>query len=364
MIIVFTSNFEGGIVQFAIQLSSSLQNLGEQVICYLPNNSIVSLGDFPKDKVFYYEKTNTINLTSSRLQLLAVELSHHEPEFIWFVDEAIICSQLIVLLEPIKSILTIHDPLPHPTNSVSVRQKLHDLYSFFIRKKALKRVQVSVLLSENSLRTFLKGYNYHGQCALLPLGAHVPKVIGERPNEIDKYDNFFLFFGRIDKYKNISILIRAYMSMSGIENITPLVIAGKGRLTDEENSLIAESNNIILINRYISDSEMVWLFSHANSIILPYLEATQSGVIPIAYHFGVPVITSNVEGLSEFVENGRTGFVCNTIDDYKESMIKLSDNTYIQKFKPLIKSYYENRFNWSKNLTAVLDITRNKSTIR
>ena len=54
---------------------------------------------------------------------------------------------------------------------------------------------------------------------------------------------------------------------------------------------------------------MCELFQKASVVVLPYLEATQSGVIPIAYNFGKPVIVTDVGSIREVVENGKEGFV-------------------------------------------------------
>ncbi|HFE54124.1 MAG TPA: glycosyltransferase, partial [Bacteroidetes bacterium] len=50
-------------------------------------------------------------------------------------------------------------------------------------------------------------------------------------------------------------------------------------------------------------------FAAADAVVLPYLTATQSGIVPMAYAYGVPVITTSVGGLPEVVEEGRTGLL-------------------------------------------------------
>ena len=47
----------------------------------------------------------------------------------------------------------------------------------------------------------------------------------------------------------------------------------------------------------------------ADAVVLPYLSATQSGIIQIAYNFDKPVIATNVGGLAEVVIDGKTGFI-------------------------------------------------------
>lgn len=50
-------------------------------------------------------------------------------------------------------------------------------------------------------------------------------------------------------------------------------------------------------------------FSAADAVVLPYKSATQSGITAIAYHFGTPVIATDVGGLKESVEHDRTGLM-------------------------------------------------------
>jgi glycosyltransferase involved in cell wall biosynthesis len=62
-------------------------------------------------------------------------------------------------------------------------------------------------------------------------------------------------------------------------------------------------------DRYIPNEDVPALFREADVVLLPYTEATQSGVVPVAYQFGVPVIATRVGGLSEVVLEGRTGLL-------------------------------------------------------
>ena len=60
---------------------------------------------------------------------------------------------------------------------------------------------------------------------------------------------------------------------------------------------------------YIPNEEISTYFSAADVVVLPCVSATQSAIVPVAYHFNKPVIVTNVGGLAEVVTNGRTGFI-------------------------------------------------------
>ncbi|MFW5645260.1 MAG: glycosyltransferase, partial [Bacteroidota bacterium] len=65
----------------------------------------------------------------------------------------------------------------------------------------------------------------------------------------------------------------------------------------------------IIYDNYIPDRQVGLLFSVADLVVQPYRTATQSGVTQISYYFGVPMIVTNVGGLPEIVDHGKTGYV-------------------------------------------------------
>ena len=94
-----------------------------------------------------------------------------------------------------------------------------------------------------------------------------------------------------------------------------MTIAGNGDIRPYVNQ-IKDLPEINIINRYIRDEEIGTLFSIENEIIvLPYKDATQSGVIPVAVDFNVPVVATNTGGLVEQLNNGNLGVFANPDDE-------------------------------------------------
>jgi starch synthase len=70
-----------------------------------------------------------------------------------------------------------------------------------------------------------------------------------------------------------------------------------------------------VLNSYISDETRAELFAQASVVVLPYIDASQSGVIPIAYSFGKPVVATTVGGLPAMVDDGVTGYLVPPCDE-------------------------------------------------
>ena len=123
-----------------------------------------------------------------------------------------------------------------------------------------------------------------------------------------------LFFGNIRDYKGVRHLIRALPAVKKARPKAHLFIVGDfwENSRAEYEQLISDmgvTNDLTLVAGYLPDDQVEPFFASADLVILPYESATQSGVIQIAYSFGVPLVATNVGGLPEVVLDGRTGFI-------------------------------------------------------
>jgi glycosyltransferase involved in cell wall biosynthesis len=64
-----------------------------------------------------------------------------------------------------------------------------------------------------------------------------------------------------------------------------------------------------LINRWVAEEEVAEIFEQATIVVLPYTAGSQSGVLPIAASFALPVIATRVGGIPEQIEHERTGLL-------------------------------------------------------
>ncbi len=129
---------------------------------------------------------------------------------------------------------------------------------------------------------------------------------------ISKDKLVLLFFGFVRPYKGLDLLIEAMPMIRQRLDAYLLVVGEFWESRTRFDEMIEELSlveNIRIIDRYVPDNEVALYFSAADIVVLPYREATQSGVIQIAYAFHKPVITTNVGGLPEVVGDGETGYI-------------------------------------------------------
>lgn len=110
-----------------------------------------------------------------------------------------------------------------------------------------------------------------------------------------------LLFGRMFAYKGLSQLIRAEALLSDrIPNLR-VVIAGRGDDAWAHRDLMGDPARYDVRNAFIEDDEVARLFLDADAVALPYVEASQSGVLNLAAAFGLPVIATDVGELGATV---------------------------------------------------------------
>ena len=90
------------------------------------------------------------------------------------------------------------------------------------------------------------------------------------------------------------------------------VVGEFGADREEYMALISElgiEEYVTVVDSYTPDREVEKYFAAADLVVLPYVSATQSGIVQIAYGFTKPVIVTDVGGLPDVVKDGKTGYV-------------------------------------------------------
>jgi glycosyltransferase involved in cell wall biosynthesis len=171
--------------------------------------------------------------------------------------------------------------------------------------------------------------------------------------------NVILFFGYIRQYKGLMNLIEALPLIRKRMSEAHLLVVGE--FYDNPQPYLDTikrldlGSNITIINEYVANEAVHVYFTAANLAVLPYNEATQSGILSIAYGFAKPVVITDVGGLAELVDDGKTGFIVppHDIPKLADSVIRYFKENREQDFSHNIEvKRKENSFN---TLRSVFD---------
>lgn len=372
--ILILSFDDRGIMHYAVDLANSLSRksknlkvffLGYREAAEFLNNNIEFIA--ADKKVFYgnYKKLKTI-IKDNNIDI--VHFSGFHP-FYYQYNQYLIKNK-------IPSILTIHDA-KRRTDKLGNRIIfiLKNIKSFTLVNKFTLGLFIKSVTSRIVLSHYVGGQVnalYRQDCFAIPLAQDSSRYnlnISEVKNEsvIEKRNSLkLLFFGSIDFYKGIDVLMRACSILHEKGCSFHLTVAG--RVLGGYKVSIPEiiGSNVTLIDRYIDESEIKNLFLSTDIVVLPYTEISQSGVLPLAMSFGKPVIASDIGSFSELIEDGCNGYLfpVSSYESLAEILIKICiDKSIISILSSGALQFYHNRLNWDIASRKYLQIYRYSKSI-
>ncbi|RKY86597.1 glycosyl transferase family 1, partial [candidate division KSB1 bacterium] len=167
-----------------------------------------------------------------------------------------------------------------------------------------------------------------------------------------------LFFGYVRKYKGLHYLLQAIPEvMRKLPQVHLLVVGEFYEPVAPYQELIEHLGikaHVTLVDQYIPNEEIGLYFAAADVVVLPYVSATQSGIVQIAYNFNKPVITTDVGGLPEVVRDGVTGFVvpAQNYQALARAIINYFEQNKEQEFVKNMQHQKE-QYSWERLVTAI-----------
>ena len=348
MIVLFTSNKSGGIVQLTHTFAKTLVDMGENVAIFCREDAELTAQKYQIER---YSPFRTLFATSKTVTTVADRIVALNPKLVLFTDDALASAMVLLAIDKrVRCIMSVHDVTSHSGVRTCLVNKIKRFIKMVPIRKSYRMASEILLYSKTSESAFVNMYPQWKEKTLVTrLGAHLVSQQLQKPEEMENITGYVLFFGRIDAYKGVDFLLDVFRNEKQLSSL-PLVVAGKAEmhfpwLHNEENA------NIKIIQRFIKDEEMNWLFSNASFVVLPYRDASQSGVIPIAYHYGKPVLVSDLDGLKEYVEEGKTGYVFKEKQEFVARLITLQREA--QTMKQEVYCYNE-KLKWETSISALL----------
>lgn len=226
-------------------------------------------------------------------------------------------SKIIELFLTVReNIMIFHDVIPHSGANIDKRREEEEFLGKADNILVLSKQFIPVVekLIHKSRHNIL--YMRHGTM-------NYPKYTGTFSEEDYTRCINFLFFGRIQEYKGLHILAKAFEKVQLLYQDAWLTVAGSGDFSEYKEEYAA-LKNVTVMNKYITDDEIAYLFSKPNTVvIMPYINATQSGITGMAYNYETPIISTDTGGLKEQLFDGKVGVFVkpNDVDDLAEKMI-------------------------------------------
>ena len=238
-------------------------------------------------------------------------------------------------------------------------------------KYFVKPIDGFITMSEKVLKD-LNLFSKHTLAKYVPhplydnFGEKIEKAEARKKINIQSNQPIVLFFGFIRQYKGLDLLLETIALLKKSKTFnkeTKFLIAGEFYEDRKPyDILITElgiEDQLILRTDFIPDSEVKYYLCAADMVIQPYKNATQSGVTPLAYHFEVPMVVTNVGGLPSLVPENKVGLIAEpnpvSIAEKVELFFEIGADHFIQG---LIEE--KTKYSWSVMTNEILKLV-NKS---
>lgn len=213
------------------------------------------------------------------------------PDVVHLQDSVVNDPRLLVAARarPARYALTVHDLERHPGDPALGRGRQ-------LAWRACIRGAGLVFVHAEALRErLLAEHRPHAPVVVVPHGVEVPRVqpLPAQPS--------LLLFGRMSSYKGLDTLLDAMPLIWGRLPEARLTVAGQGRIEDRPE--LADPR-VAVRNEFVPDAELPALFAGATCVVLPYREASQSGVVAAAQRFGRALVVTDVGGLANAARDG------------------------------------------------------------
>lgn len=267
-----------------------------------------------------------------------------------------VISRYVIKNKHTKTIAICHNIIPHESH----------FGDRFQTKYLFKQINYFILLS-NAVVDDLLSFLFEAKYTILPHPLYSKFGLLVDKNEaklllkiID--EKVILFFGFIRDYKGLDILLEAISLLKDKLDVKLLVVGEFYSHKEKYKSLINRLNiseKLLMFTDFIPTSEVKYYFSAADCIIIPYRNATQSGIVQIAMNFRKPVIASNVGGLGEVIKNGETGYIVDKENPamLAEAILKFYEQEKESIFVSNIEKEVE-KYSWAKFTDGIFDLIK------
>lgn len=135
-----------------------------------------------------------------------------------------------------------------------------------------------------------------------------------------------VFIGRLRAYKGLKMLLTAWEEVSPLDPSFELSISGSGKLKQKKSI-----KSVSIQQKWLTEDEILGLISHANCLVFPYIEASQSGLLPTIDALHIPLVVTNVGGLVEQVSSSSSLVVRPNTLELTQALLKT-----INEWKPIV----------------------------
>jgi glycosyltransferase involved in cell wall biosynthesis len=259
-------------------------------------------------------------------------------------------------------VFTAHNPFPHEEKASSAKG-FSRIYHQLDHIIALTNFTRNEIVSRAGISEKKISVIPHGDFGYIFSQYSSNDELVDKVREAASGRHIIAFLGLIRPYKGLKFFIQAFPLIKQLRPDTFFLIAGSLLIGDKKEleemlHQSSESDSLCVDIRFLPISDFKAYLSVTDILVQPYISASQSGNTVMAYSEGIPVISTDVGGLPEMVEDGRTGYVIRPQNPkvIAEAVAKCLDDDILQKMSNRARMLASDKYNWQAIASKTLKI--------
>ena len=212
-----------------------------------------------------------------------------------------------------RVVYTAHNPFPHEPKAGDIR-KYSRIYQIVDHIIALTNYTRNEIMAHSGTSSEKISVLPHGDYEALFSRYGRNDELAEKVRQKAGGRKIIAFLGHIRPYKGLEVFVDSFQLIKQRMADSFFLIAGSVLVGDKKDwkEKLAESckpDDLWADIRFVPVEDIKAYLSVIDILVQPYISASQSGNTIMAYAAGVPVISTNVGGLAEMTEDGKTGYI-------------------------------------------------------
>ncbi|MDN3513896.1 MAG: glycosyltransferase family 4 protein [Candidatus Brocadia sp.] len=315
--------------EYIIQKANALVSKGNDVMLLMPQNLVdATVGDDisklldPKvSTLFYKGKRRHNRLCDLFSKKFLNKIASFSPDVIHIHCNGEMETLLIsIRFSKIPLVVTIHDVIPHAgvDSRLPLRWKL-------ICKYLNHRAAIIHVHGEKSKNELIQIHpSYAKKSFIIPHGT-LSLFTRWDNGAVEKEPHTCLFFGRMEKYRGLDNLVEVGKILSNKLPEIKFIVAGRGSELSQHKESLRALGVFEIHDAFIPDKEIPIFFRRASLVLLPYHEASQSGIVHMGLAFGLPMVATAVGAIPEVIKDDIHGRIIppGNIKEFAEAIYSL-----------------------------------------